>query len=133
MTEKDKSKTHQLTERQLKSIPHLVAAPTFEEGRKNARVSRNALYEWLKNPVYKKELKRARDLVVSEALEILKGNITQAVETLVDLLSTADSESLKRSICNDIINYTLRARELGDIEERLTSIERIVLERRVYR
>ena len=133
MTKKDKLEAPDLTERQLKAIPHLIICPTFEEGRKKARVSRNALYEWLKNPVFKEELKKARDLVITQALEILKGSVTKAVETLVSLLNTTDSDSLKRLICNDIISHTLRAKEIGEIEERLTSIERVVFKRRTFK
>jgi len=133
MTKNDISDGQDLTERQRKAIPHLVASPTYEEGRKKARISRNALYEWLKNPVFKEELKKAREIIVTEALETLKSSVTKATETLVDLLTTTENDSLKRLICNDIISHTLKAKELQDIEERLSSIERIVLERRSYK
>jgi hypothetical protein len=129
MTDKDTNDAEKLSERQLKAIPYLVACPTFEEGRKKAKISRNALYDWLKNPLFKGELKKARDSVFAESLETLKGNISKAVETLIKLLEDSENTSLKRLVCNDIINHTLRAKEIMDIEERLSSIERTILER----
>jgi hypothetical protein len=132
MTEKDKSSAEELTDRQRKSIPYLVASPTMEEGRRKAKLSKNALYEWLKNPVFKRELSAQRDLVVTEALDTLKGHMNEATETLVNLLN-ADSDSLKRYVANDIINHVLKAKELQDLEERLEKLEKIVLERKGYR
>ncbi|MDY0044415.1 MAG: phBC6A51 family helix-turn-helix protein [Syntrophales bacterium] len=76
-----------LTDRQIKAIPFLVSAPTSEKGCKAAHVSRNTYYEWLKNPVFKEELNRCRDAIISESFGILKQNVTAAVDTLVNLLS----------------------------------------------
>jgi hypothetical protein len=132
MTEKDKSSAEELTERQRKTIPFLVASPTMEEGRRKAKLSKNALYEWLKTPVFRQELSAQRELVITEALDALKGHMTKATETLVGLLN-ADSDSLKRYVANDIINHVLKAKELQDLEERLEKLEKIVLERKGYR
>ena len=135
MTEKDNQRPQEaegLTERQKKAIPYLVASPTYEEGRKKAKVSKNALYEWLKNPAFKEVLQKQRDTVITEALEALKGNMTKAAEVLVGLLNT-ESDTLKRHVANDIISHVLKARELMEIEERLASVEKLVLERKTYR
>jgi hypothetical protein len=132
MTEKDKSSAENLSERQRKSIPYLVASPTMEEGRRKAKLSKNALYEWLKNPVFRQELGAQRDLVITEALDTLKGHMSKATETLVGLLNT-DSDSLRRYVANDIINHVLKAKELQDLEERLERLEKIVLERKGYK
>jgi hypothetical protein len=132
MTEKDKSSAEELTERQRKTIPFLVASPTMEEGRRKAKLSKNALYEWLKTPVFRQELSAQRELVITEALDALKGHMTKATETLVGLLN-ADSDSLKRYVANDIINHVLKAKELQDLEGRLEKLERIVLQRKGYR
>jgi hypothetical protein len=132
MTKKDKSSAENLSERQRKTIPFLVASPTMEEGRRKAKLSKNALYEWLKTPVFRQELSAQRELVITEALDALKGHMTKATETLVGLLN-ADSDSLKRYVANDIINHVLKAKELQDLEERLEKLEKIVLERKGYR
>ena len=115
----------ELTDRQLKAIPHLISSPTFEEGRKKARLSKNALFKWLKKPAFKDELIKQRDIVITEALETLKANIGQAISALVGLLET-EKESLKRQVANDIINHVLKVVEIQEIERRLDEIEQIV-------
>ena len=134
MTEQNQEsrESGELTERQSKAIPFLVASPTYEEGRKKARISKNALYEWLRNQVFKEELRKQRDAVVTEALEALKGNMTRASSVLIALLNT-ENEALRRHVANDIIGHVLKAREPMEIEERLTQVERLVPERRTYR
>jgi len=126
MTNGDKNKALPLTDKQIKAIPHLIAAGTYDEGCKKARISRNTLYKWLKDPPFKTELQRHRDVVIEEALDTLKGNINKAVDTLVSLLGSAGSDSLKRLICNDIIGHTIKSKELEDLEERITALEKTI-------
>ncbi|MBN1228072.1 MAG: hypothetical protein JXA79_13860 [Deltaproteobacteria bacterium] len=122
----------ELTGKQVKAIPHLITSRTLKEGCRNAGISRKTLYQWLKDPVFKQEFRSQRDIIIEEALEDLKGNLTKATQTLIDLLGETKNEYLKRYVAKDIIEYVLKARELGDLEERLVKIERIVLERRTY-
>ena len=68
---------------------------------------------------FKAALKKQRDLVIEDALEVLKRNITVAVDTLIGLLRTTESETLKRLICNDIINHTIKSKEIEDLEKRI--------------
>jgi len=43
----------ELSERQLRVIPFLLGAPSVEEGCKRARVSKAAVYEWLKEETFR--------------------------------------------------------------------------------
>lgn len=119
----------ELTDRQLKAIPHFVMSSTLKEGCQKAKISKNALFNWLKNPIFKNELQRQRDLVLAEALENLKGHLVKATAALVDLLST-DSENLRRRVANDIINHVLRWKEVENLEKRLLEVEQIVFHRK---
>jgi phage terminase small subunit len=112
----------ELTERQLKAIPHLVAAPTYTEGAEKAQISRKTLYEWLKNPEFREELDYQRDEVTRQTLDELEQGMTKAVNTLVGLLDTED-QRLKRLVCNDIIEHVLKHRVILDFEQRLDWIE----------
>jgi hypothetical protein len=128
VTKKDK-KTARLTAKQLKAIPFIVASSTIEEGCKRAKISRNTFYTWLQNIDFKAELRRQRDLVIEDALEILKSKITSAVNALLKLLDTTDNDSLKRLICNDIINHTMKSKELEDLDKRVGIIEELIKDR----
>jgi len=126
MTESDKNEGQNLTERQLKAIPHLVVSSTYEKGCRKARISRNTYYEWMKDPVFKAELHRQRDTVIEEALETLKCSMTNAVKVLVELLDATENEYLKRNVAKDIIGYVIKAKELEDLDQRITEIEKLI-------
>jgi hypothetical protein len=127
MTKRDLS--NELTDRQMKAIPHFVMSSTLKEGCQRAKVSKNTFFTWLKNSAFKNELSRQRDLVITEALETLKGHLIKAAESLIDLLST-ENENLRRQVANDLINHVLKWKETEDIESRLLEVEQIVLDRK---
>jgi hypothetical protein len=45
-------------------------------------------------------------------------------------LLDSSSESMRRSVSNDILNHIMKMKELQDIEARLRSVEKVVLERK---
>jgi hypothetical protein len=117
-----------LTDRQLKTIPHIVNSPTYTEGCKKAKINKTTLYKWLKEPEFKAELDRQRNEITAEAFAILSQNITKAVETLTGLLDTQDNR-LKRLVCNDIIEHIIQHKEIEEINKRLTAIEQRLAEK----
>jgi hypothetical protein len=102
---------------------------TLKEGCQRAKVSKNAFFTWLKNPAFKDELSRQRDLVITEAMETMKGHLIKAAESLVNLLST-EHENLRRQVANDLINHVLKWKEAEDVESRLVEVEQIVFDRK---
>ncbi len=75
-----------LSRRQLKALPFFVTSCLDVDACRKASISKQTYYEWLKNPPFKKELKRLRDLVIEDAVEQLKAYTSKAVSTLVKLL-----------------------------------------------
>lgn len=122
----------EITDRQKRAIPFLAAGSSIREGCRLAKIRTETFYAWLKNPVFEQVLKAQRDVLYREALQTLSASVQSAVDTLVKLLRS-DNESLQRSCANDILGHVLKYRELSEIEERLETVERIVLERRTYR
>lgn len=121
-----------LTNRQLLAINQIIASKTLEEARKKAKISKGTLYTWLKDEVFKTELKRQRDEVVREAQDRLKCAMGKAVDELIKLMDSP-KPGLRRLTCRDILDYGNKAIELEDIEGRLDTIERIISERRGYK
>jgi hypothetical protein len=118
-----------LTPRQLKAIPFLAGAGSITDGCKAAGISRKRFYSWLGNPAFKEEFERGKNEVINRAKAKLFESIERAVETLVGLLAD-ESGWLRRMAANDILSHALKMREAGEIEERLSSIERVVLKRK---
>ncbi len=59
-----------LTDRQAKFLPVLLASPTYTQACQTGRVSRDTLYEWLKDPALKTELQRQRDELVAQGFAL---------------------------------------------------------------
>jgi hypothetical protein len=53
----------------------------------------------------------------------VKTHAVTAVRQLAGLLGSAD-ERLRRQVCKDIIEHALRVRELEDVEQRVTALEK---------
>lgn len=118
----------QLSDRHLRVIPHLLAAPSIEEGCKQAKVGKATLYKWLKNETFRYEIRRLRQEIVTGALENLKANVTKATEALVGLLDS-QNETIRHRTAKDIIEFTQRAIENENLEERIENLERKMNER----
>ena len=119
----------QLSDKQLRVIPYLLAAPSIEEGCKQAKIAKATLYEWLKNETFKGEIRRQRQEIVTGALETLKANVTKATEVLVGLLDS-QNEGIKYRAAKDIIEFTQKALEFEELERRIAAIEDQIDQRR---
>ena len=117
--------TDGLTDRQLRVIPYLLAAPSIEEGCKQAKVNRNTVFAWLREDAFREELRRQREEVVRGALETLKGAVSKATETLVKLLGS-DKEAIQARAAEDIIEFTQKAIEFEELERRIAALEESV-------
>jgi len=87
----------ELSARQLRVTPYLLGAFSVEQGCKRARVSKAAVYAWLRDETFRQELKRQRDAVIERALDSLKANISKATETLVKLLDSDTNRQSRRA------------------------------------
>lgn len=111
-----------LSRRQTKAIPFFIAPGTLEEACRGAKVSRAGYFLWMKNPEFKKALQAARNEATGEALELLKGGITKAIKSILELAQDED-KWLRLRACERILEAFWRAKELGELEERIKAIE----------
>jgi len=118
-----KSDQNGLSERQIKALPYFVGSTSDAEACRKAKISKQTYYEWLKDPEFKRELKRLRNLVIEDALEQLKAHTNKAVTTLVGLLNV-DNVAIQRGVANDILSYVARYKEIEELECRIDALER---------
>ncbi|TET67928.1 MAG: hypothetical protein E3J56_12050 [Candidatus Aminicenantes bacterium] len=114
-----------LTGNQLKVISFICESKSIEEAARKAKVSRATIYNWLKNEKFKEILKKEREALFVESLEVLRQATRKAASVLINLLKSND-ETTKRLAAKEIINLTLRTTEIWDLEERMSKIEEIV-------
>ncbi len=65
-----------------------------------------------------------RNELVENALDQLKITSCKAVATLAKLLDKDDSPSVQRSAANDILNQVVKFRELQELEDRISVLEK---------
>lgn len=115
----------QLSARQERVIVEILAAPSLEEARRRVRVSKCAFYGWLKDAAFQAELKRRRVAVVSDAIERLRAGMAKAVAKLLSLMDNGREQTQLRS-AQTILDQGLKAKELEELEERLSALESAV-------
>jgi hypothetical protein len=111
-----------ITVKQARVIPYLLVASSIEEGCKRARVSKGAVYAWLKDDTFRWELKRQRDAIIERALDSLKANLSKAAATLVKHLDSK-RENISIRAAENIIEYAQRAIENEELEKRIVALE----------
>jgi len=97
-------------------------ARSIEEGCKRAGVSKATVYEWLKDDVFRNELKRQRNSIIDSAVDTLKANIAKATETLVKHLDSKH-ENISIRAAESIIEFTQKALEHEELEKRIEALE----------
>lgn len=110
------------TARQAQFLPVLLSSPTYTEACRRGQVSRDTLYEWLRDPAFKAELDRQRTELSAQGLALLSQSVVKAVETLASLLDTGDGR-LRRLAAKDILDQHGKFRELDELTRRIERIE----------
>lgn len=118
----------ELNERQKKIMTYLLCCRTVQEAAQKAGVRLATVFKWLKDPIFKQELDRLREEVVSDVVDRLKIHCMKATEVLVDLMES-ENETIRRGSANDILNHTTTFVEMRDLENRLESLEKAIKER----
>jgi hypothetical protein len=126
------SKLSCLSVKQARVIPLILRARSVEAGCAEAGISKTLFYRWVKTPGFANEYRRQRDVLIDEAMDALKASVHKAVDTLTGLLES-QNDIVRRGAANDILQHIWKVRELQDLENRLETVERLVLERKTYR
>jgi hypothetical protein len=118
-----------LSGKQERAIIAVLDSRSIEEACRKACISKTLYYRWLRDdPGFAGALRSRRDAAAAEALERLQRGLSGAVDVLVDLLAS-ENEWVRRVAANDVICRSLKAKELGEIEERLARLESAIANR----
>lgn len=112
MTKRDKI---ELSPKQIQALPVFASQPSVEKACEQVGISRNCFYEWMKEPIFKSELKKQRSEIGSEYIESLKTASKDATNTLIQLMGEDQPPAVRRAAANDILNHLSKIKE----EERI--------------
>lgn len=111
-----------LTVRQRNAITALLSQPTVSAAAKQASVSREQLYRWLKQPHFAAALTVAE----SEQLQSVQRGLLAASERALVVLGNllaAESETVRLRAALGILEQVIRLRALIDLDARLAALE----------
>lgn len=113
-----------LTLKQAKALACLLAEPTIEKAAQAASVSRQKLYDWMKDATFKAALDEARALLFTDNLATLKASMREGIEALrLALNDPAATVANKITAGKTLIELAIRANEQLEIETRLQALE----------
>lgn len=117
-----------LSRKAREAIAALLAYPTMAEAAKVAGVSESTLWRWMQGEDFQRRYREAQDKVFDNSLSALQGATTEAVATLKRKL-TCGNHAVEVTAASKILDFTMKARELLDLTERIKELERIAFGR----
>ena len=118
----------QLSTKQKKVITHLLSCRSIKEASEQSGIRLATIFKWLKDPLFKEELDRLREEVISDVVDRLKTYCAKATDVLVDLMGS-ENENIRRGAANDILNHTHTFVEMRELAIRLDTLEKTMKER----
>jgi len=117
-----------ISHRQKVFIHTYLESKTIEDACRTARVTKQTVYNWLKDPLFKKEIETQREEFVNSAFHRLNAYLDRAIITYVNLL-TSENEGVRRLTAEGIVDRILKFREQKELINRIDAIEKILSER----
>ncbi len=111
----------------------LACGATVESAARKAGVSQRTAYRRLTDPAFRERLKREGQELVLRTARMLTGAGPTSVKTLVDLQNgTGVPAAVRRGAARDVLEMSVRLREVAENEYRIAELEERVRELREY-
>jgi len=116
--------TPKLTAKQQKALEALLSEPTVLAAAEAAGVSRTTIFRWLGDSVFADAYRALRGQMLESTLTALQSASGDAVATLKTVMNDQEAKGSERvSAARCVLEMTLRAREILEVEERLKVLE----------
>lgn len=112
------------------AITALVANPSIKAAAAACGISEKTLHQWLNDPAFAAELKKAQDATTKAAMRRVVVSVNAAVSVLEEIMHDITvSPAARVSAARTLLDSALRVYETQDIEDRMAAIERAAGER----
>lgn len=113
-----------LNGKQMKALSALLCSPTLAAAAKLSGIPERSLYRYLRTPHFADAYRRARTEQVRQSMCHLQRMTTKAAATLETLLGDPVTKgAVKVAAARTVLDLSLRAIEIEDLEARLTALE----------
>jgi ATPase subunit of ABC transporter with duplicated ATPase domains len=114
-----------LTRKQQASIAALLSYRTIEEAAQASKVGKTTLFRWFQDEAFQDSYRKARSEVVRHAIVQAQSSCSEAVNVLREIMNSTESPASTRvSAAKAVIETSIKAVEIEDIEKRLDDLER---------
>ncbi len=118
------TKNGKLSARQEQALAALLIEPTVTAAATKANVPERTLYRWLDEPAFTAAYREARRKAVKQTVARLQRASAPVVSILLQLAASDQSPATARvAACRAVLDYTFKAVELEDLDERLRVLE----------
>jgi len=113
-----------LAGKKLKAIEALIACDTIDEACTVSGVTRSTMYRYLKEPLFEKELKRAKRQLINRAVLRLQQSCRDAAIALAEICRDKEAPpSARVAAAREILASSLKAIEIEELEVRIEQLE----------
>jgi len=115
-------------QKQERAIGALLSASSIREAAKEAGIAEATLHRYLKDETFKAQYQAAKREVVQQAISQLQRSAGKAVKVLIEIAEDKECPSSARvSAARTILETSLKAVELEDLEKRIEELEKKIL------
>jgi hypothetical protein len=113
-----------LSDKQRRAIAALLSEPTIRQAAESSKVSEATLYRWMADSQFAAALREARGRAFESMLNSLQAASGKAMETLNNVMDDEEASAAARvTAARTILEMSLRARDLIEVENRLRALE----------
>lgn len=114
----------ELTTQQQRAIAALLSTKSVAEAAQQIKVTERTLFRWLTEPEFKRQLALAERELVSTATRRLLQYSDAAISVIVSIMADeAKPASVRLRAAMAVMDYSLKLREILDLEERIAELE----------
>jgi predicted DNA-binding transcriptional regulator AlpA len=120
-----------LTPKHEKAIMALLTEPTIRQAADTTGIGETTLFRWMQDKDFIEAFKEARRMAFSQAISRLQQVSTQAVNTLLEVMSNEEAPATSRvSAAKTVLEMSIKAFETEDLSDRVEEMERYIEESR---
>lgn len=125
------SESDKLDRKKQEAISALLVHPTIEKAAQAVGISEKTLWRWLQIPEFDRAYEQARNRVLAQTISLLHKATGMAVTTLMkNLKCGVPSVEVRAAVA--VLDQTFKAREILELEQRLTMIEQNLKEQQQF-
>ena len=112
------------TRKKEQAIANLLLKPTIAQAAEATGIAEVTLFRWLQDSAFAEAYRAARREAVSQAVSYLQGAAGEAVQTLREVMMDTEAPASSRvTAARAVLETSLKAVELQDLEDRIAALE----------